>query len=102
MERYTFKNVYGDNVIKSKNIQESIIRGCPMITGEPVDLLANCEDFLEKININNKDELNNYLHSIVDRAFKAGFKYCRDLEKSGSVCISVDEAIKNAKEEILK
>lgn len=49
-----------------------------------------------------KEEFKEYLDSVVERAFKAGFKYGRDLSEFGDLCISVDEAIKNAKEEILE
>lgn len=49
-----------------------------------------------------KEEFKEYLDSIVEKAFKAGFKYGRDLSEFGDLCISADEAIKNAKEEILE
>ena len=49
-----------------------------------------------------KEEFKEYLDSVVERAFKAGFKYGRDLSRFGDLCILADEAIKNAKEEILE
>ena len=47
-------------------------------------------------------EFKEYLNSVVERAFKAGFKYGSDLSEFGDLCISIDEAIRNAKEEILE